>query len=162
MSLSNWLRLTGTIVDQLIFFSIRRRHTRLTCDWSSDVCSSDLLRAGRPVTLQAIASNTSGGDLSARTVWTSNLDGALGTGASLVVTTLTIGVHTLTARVTDPGNGAIGTASGRLTIIPADGSLTFVAIADTFATETSPDVAFGASTSMKINSTPVARAFVRF
>src|SRR5690242_10777607 len=26
----------------LFFFSSRRRHTRLTCDWSSDVCSSDL------------------------------------------------------------------------------------------------------------------------
>src|SRR5438477_6290690 len=26
------------------FFSSRRRHTRLTCDWSSDVCSSDLLK----------------------------------------------------------------------------------------------------------------------
>ena len=25
------------------FFSSRRRHTRLLCDWSSDVCSSDLL-----------------------------------------------------------------------------------------------------------------------
>src|SRR3954466_2640898 len=24
------------------FFSSRRRHTRLSCDWSSDVCSSDL------------------------------------------------------------------------------------------------------------------------
>src|SRR6266480_5139138 len=29
------------------FFSSRRRHTRLTCDWSSDVCSSDLA-PGRP------------------------------------------------------------------------------------------------------------------
>src|SRR2546430_13652220 len=28
------------------FFSSRRRHTRFDCDWSSDVCSSDL---GRPV-----------------------------------------------------------------------------------------------------------------
>src|SRR6267142_582988 len=27
------------------FFSSRRRHTRLTCDWSSDVCSSDLWRS---------------------------------------------------------------------------------------------------------------------
>src|SRR6185369_1435898 len=26
------------------FFSSRRRHTRFKCDWSSDVCSSDLLR----------------------------------------------------------------------------------------------------------------------
>src|SRR5690242_20892761 len=28
----------------MFFFSSRRRHTRLTCDWSSDVCSSDLIR----------------------------------------------------------------------------------------------------------------------
>src|SRR5256886_10175106 len=27
------------------FFSSRRRHTRFDCDWSSDVCSSDLLSA---------------------------------------------------------------------------------------------------------------------
>src|SRR5437588_9797455 len=26
------------------FFSSRRRHTRSLCDWSSDVCSSDLTR----------------------------------------------------------------------------------------------------------------------
>src|SRR5689334_24381571 len=28
------------------FFSSRRRHTRWNCDWSSDVCSSDLEAAG--------------------------------------------------------------------------------------------------------------------
>src|SRR2546430_8132778 len=28
------------------FFSSRRRHTRFDCDWSSDVCSSDLFTAG--------------------------------------------------------------------------------------------------------------------
>src|SRR2546426_7199155 len=28
------------------FFSSRRRHTRLQGDWSSDVCSSDLVRRG--------------------------------------------------------------------------------------------------------------------
>src|SRR2546430_16502959 len=26
----------------MLFFSSRRRHTRFDCDWSSDVCSSDL------------------------------------------------------------------------------------------------------------------------
>src|SRR2546430_3385501 len=33
------------VVDWIIlffFFSSRRRHTRFDCDWSSDVCSSDL------------------------------------------------------------------------------------------------------------------------
>src|SRR6266481_96727 len=29
------------------FFSSRRRHTRWNCDWSSDVCSSDLRTVGR-------------------------------------------------------------------------------------------------------------------
>src|SRR5689334_20624181 len=28
----------------VFFFSSRRRHTRWNCDWSSDVCSSDLIR----------------------------------------------------------------------------------------------------------------------
>src|SRR5689334_16379403 len=33
------------------FFSSRRRHTRWNCDWSSDVCSSDLwVQPVRPVT----------------------------------------------------------------------------------------------------------------
>src|SRR5438309_92172 len=29
-------------MDSCFFFSSRRRHTRWNCDWSSDVCSSDL------------------------------------------------------------------------------------------------------------------------
>src|SRR5688572_31732681 len=29
----------------IFFFSSRRRHTRFDCDWSSDVCSSDLTSA---------------------------------------------------------------------------------------------------------------------
>src|SRR2546430_5221206 len=35
----------GSVVmryDLFFFFSSRRRHTRFDCDWSSDVCSSDL------------------------------------------------------------------------------------------------------------------------
>src|SRR5690242_21776536 len=35
------------VVSSIFFFSSRRRHTRLTCDWSSDVCSSDLDSAAR-------------------------------------------------------------------------------------------------------------------
>src|SRR5256885_12578116 len=31
------------IISMIFFFSSRRRHTRLQGDWSSDVCSSDLL-----------------------------------------------------------------------------------------------------------------------
>src|SRR5438309_8287383 len=35
----------GAGIDLLFFFSSRRRHTRWNCDWSSDVCSSDLNHA---------------------------------------------------------------------------------------------------------------------
>src|SRR5207237_7798990 len=44
------------------FFSSRRRHTRFKCDWSSDVCSSDLTvavlgpnGAGKTTLLRALA-----------------------------------------------------------------------------------------------------------
>src|SRR5256885_12553427 len=39
-----WCR-SGTLGDDMLFFSSRRRHTRLQGDWSSDVCSSDLRKA---------------------------------------------------------------------------------------------------------------------
>src|SRR2546430_6071807 len=35
------------------FFSSRRRHTRFDCDWSSDVCSSDLTAIGTAIATAA-------------------------------------------------------------------------------------------------------------
>src|SRR5256886_14584974 len=42
-----------TIKNTFFFFSSRRRHTRFDCDWSSDVCSSDL----GPLSTQAKTAN---------------------------------------------------------------------------------------------------------
>src|SRR2546430_5497208 len=43
-----WIHLSTSLIRLfllvLIFFSSRRRHTIFDCDWSSDVCSSDLMR----------------------------------------------------------------------------------------------------------------------
>src|SRR5205085_6501722 len=36
-------------------FSSRRRHTRFDCDWSSDVCSSDLVTPGEHLPLEFTA-----------------------------------------------------------------------------------------------------------
>src|SRR2546430_11475979 len=36
--------LETTWINGYCFISSRRRHTRFDCDWSSDVCSSDLAR----------------------------------------------------------------------------------------------------------------------
>src|SRR5260221_10244269 len=42
----------GSEVSSFFFFSSRRRHTRSLCDWSSDVCSSDLVIQSGESTLQ--------------------------------------------------------------------------------------------------------------
>src|SRR5262245_64936885 len=46
----NSIRLSQSIWLCIIFFffSSRRRHTRCLSDWSSDVCSSDLVSSGVP------------------------------------------------------------------------------------------------------------------
>src|SRR5438132_9835243 len=41
------LRHGGASAGLIFFFSSRRRHTRSLCDWSSDVCSSDLFGTER-------------------------------------------------------------------------------------------------------------------
>src|SRR5260370_10593235 len=40
-SAASWSKVAAVSIV-LFFFSSRRRHTRFKCDWSSDVCSSDL------------------------------------------------------------------------------------------------------------------------
>src|SRR5207302_6696074 len=45
------------------FFSSRRRHTRFSRDWSSDVCSSDLLPAGKCMTKFVQQHNTKQGQI---------------------------------------------------------------------------------------------------
>ncbi|HWO21433.1 MAG TPA: M20/M25/M40 family metallo-hydrolase [Kofleriaceae bacterium] len=59
--------------------------------------------AGTSVTMTGSANDTQDGPLSNAIVWTSSIDGSLGTGAS-VVRTLSSGSHTITARATDSGN----------------------------------------------------------
>src|SRR5690606_40380498 len=53
-------RLTTKLVIQStsdFFFSSRGRHTRFSRDWSSDVCSSDLLAAARERALEALVAS---------------------------------------------------------------------------------------------------------
>ena len=89
-----------------------------------------------PVTLTGSSQDTEDGDISAGLVWTSDRDGALGTGASLPVTLTTLGSHVITATSTDQGT-LVGSASVTITVVantapvvgiisPLDGSTHFV------------------------------------
>src|SRR3989449_7339768 len=46
------------MLNPLFFFSSRRRHTRCSRDWSSDVCSSDLSAQDRPLRVGVIGLGT--------------------------------------------------------------------------------------------------------
>jgi len=58
---------------------------------------------GASVTFTATATDTQDGDVSANLVWTSNIQGQIGTGASFSRTDLIVGSHGITAAVTDTG-----------------------------------------------------------
>ena len=70
--------------------------------------------SGTSVTMTGSANDAQDGPLSGAIVWTSSLDGSLGTGAS-VSRVLTVGTHTITARATDSG-GLSGQAQISVTI----------------------------------------------
>jgi hypothetical protein len=61
---------------------------------------ADSSTQGSPVNFTATATDTEDGNIAANVVWTSDLDGSLGTGASINVS-LSTGTHEITATVTD-------------------------------------------------------------
>jgi len=73
---------------------------------------------GDPVTLTGTATDAEDGDLSASLSWVSDRDGLLGTGASVTRSDLSLGLHTITASVTDSG-GLTGSDPIVLTVTPS-------------------------------------------
>ena len=74
--------------------------------------------AGTLITFTGSAIDTEDGDISASLSWSSDLDGAIGTGVSFSIATLSVGTHTITASVTDSG-GVLGSASITVTVSTA-------------------------------------------
>jgi len=72
--------------------------------------------AGEAVGFSASASDGEEGDLSTAIVWTSDLAGPLGSGASLTLTDLAVGTHVVTASVTDAG-GLAGSAAVTVVVV---------------------------------------------
>src|SRR3989449_7498146 len=86
--------LTGICFVIFFFFSSRRRHTRCSRDWSSDVCSSDL--DGRPVLerLKAMARGSLARATASDHLWLVLADGVAraGTREALLATVDSVGV----------------------------------------------------------------------
>lgn len=72
---------------------------------------------GDSVTFTGAASDFEDGDLTPNITWTSDIDGAIGTGATFSKLDLSIGVHTITADVVD-SHGGSDSATTNITISP--------------------------------------------
>ena len=117
------------------------------------------LLTGRPVLLGAVATDTEDGNLEATVRWASSRDGALGTGATLVVPSLSVGAHTLTASVTD-ADGATASASVAVTVVPSQ--LALLPVADAYVDAGTATTKLGTATSLLVGTSPVRQAFLRF
>jgi hypothetical protein len=101
---------------------------------------------GDTVTFAATAGDAQDGDLSASVVWTSSLDGALGTGSSVATSSLSVGAHTVTATVAD--RHGLG-ASAQVTLVvrpqPVTVSFTSIGTEDGWILESSENSGAGGS-----------------
>ena len=104
---------------------------------------------GDTVSFSGSGSDAEDGDVSASLVWTSNLDGHIGTGAAFSTSGLSVGNHTITATATDSG-GLTGSDSISLEVQQASGptTVTFTSIAseDGWVRESSENSSVGGRT----------------
>src|SRR5207302_8636217 len=78
---------------------------------------------GAAITFTGSATDVEDGTLTSRIVWSSSRDGVIGTGTTIAVSTLSTGIHTITAAATDNAN-----KTGRATITIAVNATPTVAI----------------------------------
>ncbi|MHC4997306.1 MAG: FG-GAP-like repeat-containing protein, partial [Planctomycetota bacterium] len=77
--------------------------------------SGSVFAVGASISFNGSASDLEDGDLTASLSWSSDLDGAIGTGGSFSIDTLTAGTHRITASVTD-GTGLTGSDNITITV----------------------------------------------
>ncbi|HYH45740.1 MAG TPA: S8 family serine peptidase, partial [Thermoanaerobaculia bacterium] len=102
---------------------------------------------GTSINFSGTATDAQDGSLSAGLSWTSSINGSIGSGASFSTSALSIGVHTITASVTDSG-GLPGSNSITVTVtgvVPVTVTFTSVGAQDGYVTESGENTNVGGS-----------------
>ncbi|SCZ76745.1 S8 family serine peptidase [Acidaminobacter hydrogenoformans] len=104
---------------------------------------------GDSITFTATASDPEDGDLTGAIAWSSNRDGALGTGGSFSLTTLSVGTHEIVATVTDSGgltgSDLVGMTVKSSTAVNTPPVVTISSPSDGYIFNTSDTIAFRAT-----------------
>jgi hypothetical protein len=105
---------TGGVVDAAAAVGAGTGNTAPSVTISSPANNTSVV-SGTSVTFSGSASDVQDGNLTASLVWSSNLQGQIGTGGSFSRSDLVVGTHTITASATDSGS-LTGTASVTLIV----------------------------------------------
>ena len=97
---------------------------------------------GDAVTFTASATDAEDGDLNASLVWTSSIDGPIGTGSSFTTSTLSLGTHWITASVVD-GSGRTGLQTIHVSVPAATAAFRSIGTEDGYVAESPPGSGLG-------------------
>ncbi len=118
-----------------------------------------LFAAGQPVTFAGSASDLEEGVLTGQLVWTSDLDGVLGTGGTFA-RPLTVGTHRISAVATDTA-GLQGGAQVNVTVT-APLTREFTATADAYVDAAAPATNFGTNALLRADANVFRATYLRF
>jgi Subtilase family len=114
---------------------------------------------GTSINFAGSAIDAQDGNISASLAWTSSINGSIGSGASFSTSALSIGVHTITASVTDSG-GLPGSNSITVTVtgvVPVTVTFTSVGAQDGYITESGENTNVGGTVSAAAATTSALR-----
>lgn len=153
--------LTGSAEMALTIIAPGNAAPVVTIDSPADDTS---FNEGETVNFTGSATDDEDGTLTGSLTWSSSLDGPIGSGGSFSSTTLSVGMHDITASVSD-SSGAPGTASIHLAIAAVGGGAVVVLMdsGDTYSRQAKEDRNFGSQDFMRVDGPGEGKlGFVKF
>ncbi len=101
-----------------------------------------VVQPGDPIAFSGSATDADDGDLTANLVWTSSIDGPIGSGSGLTTSTLSLGTHWITASVVDT-SGRTGLQTIHVTVPATTAAFRSVGTEDGYVAESPPGSGVG-------------------